>query len=148
MDRVFTVFCCALGLAVAGVPAGASPTDKRLTLTCSVPTGSSDIISGGATVTLCDSSSVNGESQTCIGQSHQCASTPIYCDSGNKTAPISITVSCSAPFRVGGMIAEMEYSDSDRKSGSSTYASTLGGQGVSFYYGNPSDYDTVALTIR
>jgi hypothetical protein len=91
---------------------------------------------------------VNGQSQTCIGRSHQCDSTPIYCDSGGGNVPISVTVSCSAPFRVGGVIAQMEYSDSDGKSGSSTYASTVGGQGVSFYYGNPIDYDTVALTVR
>ena len=63
MNRIPTAVCCLLGLAVASVAADASPTDKKLALTCSVPAGSPDVISGGATVTLCDSSSVNGQSK-------------------------------------------------------------------------------------
>src|SRR6185437_13207311 len=68
MNRIMIVLGCLLGLALACIPAYASPTDKKITLSCDVSAGS-DIITGTATVTLCAES---GKTTPCTGATFDC----------------------------------------------------------------------------
>lgn len=98
MNKILIVFLCVLGLAVAGMPAYANPTSKKITLTCS--SVAPDNVKGSATVQLCETTncgSVAGDnSVTCP---------PIPCDT---LGTISSTVLCdtaatTTPFRVGAL---------------------------------------------
>ncbi len=148
MNKILTVSCCLLGLAVACVPAYASPTRKKITLDCS--SAAPDIITGNATVTLCGSSPTG----VCGGDMYVCPSTPVYCDSSGTTAPISTTVQCTAPFKVDGMTATIGFIDYDGSissttiitSGGSSPGSTLSGKGFVTTTGSGSD--TVSLTVK
>jgi hypothetical protein len=150
MKKILTVSCCMLGLAIACMPAYASPTDKKITLSCDVAAGTG-VITGEATVTLCADSAPF----PCTGATFNCQSTPISCDSSGLTAPISITVSCSAPFKVDGLTAMINVTDYDSNgnrvgTGGSNPNSTLGGKGFSTTTGtgSGSPYDTVSLTVK
>jgi hypothetical protein len=150
MNKILTVSCCMLGLAIACIPAYASPTNKKITLACDVTAGT-DVITGDATVTLCAPSGLS----PCTGATYDCPSTPISCDSSGLKAPISITVSCSAPFKVGGLTAIISASDYDSAgnligTGGSNPNSTLGGKGFSTTTGTypGSVNDTVTLTVK
>lgn len=104
MKKALTVSCCLLGLAIACIPAYASPTRKKITLSCDVSAGA-DVITGSATVTLCDSAS-----PLCSGATVACA--PVACDSSGATAPISVTVPCdSTTFKVDAFYATIGASD-------------------------------------
>jgi hypothetical protein len=53
MNKILTLSCCLLGLAVACVPAYANPFNKKITLSCDVTAGT-DVITGDVTtMTLC-----------------------------------------------------------------------------------------------
>jgi hypothetical protein len=150
MNKILTVSCCMLGLAIACMPAYANPTDKKITLSCNVAAGTG-VITGDATVTLCAGSG----SFPCTGATFNCPSTPISCDSSGVKAPISITVSCSAPFEVDGLTALINVKDYDSAgnligTGGSNPNSTLGGKGFSTTTGTGtgSVNDTVTLTVK
>ena len=147
MNKIMIVLGCLLGLALACIPAYASPTKKKVVITCEVPASSSDDITGDATVRLCASP------DTCpapiegpVDGTVLCPE--INCDSSGLTAFISVTVSCDASFKVGGVNAGMSYIDSDGTVNGTTFNSTLNGKGVVFPYGNPGDLDSVSLTIK
>ena len=86
MNKILTVSCCLLGLAVACVPAYASPTRKKITLGCGGAVAP-DYVIGTATVTLCASSA----SGLCTGETKICQFTPIplACDSIGLKYPMS-----------------------------------------------------------
>jgi hypothetical protein len=87
MNKVLALSCCLMGLEMACAPAYASPTNKKITLSCDVTSGT-DVITGTATVTLCDTPNCSGGTQVA------CLANPISCDSSGVSAPISITMPC------------------------------------------------------
>jgi hypothetical protein len=136
------------------MPAYASPTNKKITLSCNVSAGT-DVITGTATVTLCDSAI-----PLCSGATVACA--PVACDSsGANGVPISVTVPCDATtFRVGAFHEVAGASDfsvdpstgvlTPIGTGGSDVTITLGGKGYSIpVITNPGSVnDTVVFTIK
>ena len=90
------------GLALAWMPAYASPTNKKITLTCNSP-NAGDPISGSVTVTLCDT--------TACDNSLVCP--VVNCETGGT---ISVTQACSTdnattPFKVGAVSVNICYQE-------------------------------------
>ena len=96
MNKIVIVAGCLLGLALACIPAYASPTSKKVTITCNSATGAS--VTGTADVYLCSSidTSATDPVNQCVGAT-QCPS-DFTCDS---TGTISITMPCAASSKVG-----------------------------------------------
>ena len=145
MNKILTVFFCMLGLAVACIPAYANPINKKITLSCNV--SGTDVISGDVTtMTLCAPST-----PPCTAETFDCLSTltaPISCDTSSGT--ISMTVSCDAPWKVGGFSAQIDASSSLGTGGKDIPPSPLGGKGysVTFSTSPGSANDTVTFTIK
>jgi hypothetical protein len=149
MNKIVTVSMCLLGLAVAGIPAYASPTNKKITITCTVPT-TTDTISGDTTVRLCPSAyTVDTCPDPDLGEIAGTVLCPeIKCDSSGL-AFTSVTIPCDAPFRVSVVKAAMDYVDSDGGFDGTTFSTSgLTGKGVTFPYGNPADGDSVSATVK
>lgn len=151
MNKILTVSCGLLGLAMACVPAYAGPTRKKITIDCSNVTAP-HYITGDATITFCAASS-NG---TCGGATADCPSTPIpiACDSRGGTDPISVTVPCDVQFKVKFVTGHANVKEFDAAgnliaTGGSLIDSTLGGKGYSVLYPASSPgTGAVALTIK
>jgi hypothetical protein len=145
MNKILTVSCCLLGLAMAGIPAYANPMRKKITIDCSNVTAPNSI-TGTASVILCGSSSTD----YCANQ-YQCPS--VSC---NSKGVVSITVMCDAGFKVDhviGPVGVKEYDDPDQVNvigtGGGNLDSTLGGKGISILYlSNSGDASAVALKIK
>ena len=136
MTKKVLVFSCLLGL-IASLPANASPTNKKITLTCS---SAANVITGTATVTVCDAAPV-----VCTGQTYLCGS--VSCDSSGSSTNPTNTIACSAPFRVDGVSYNVSYVDSNGSSGLITGSTVLpNGSGYSVTTGAGSD--TVTLKIK
>ena len=149
MNKIMIVAGCLLGLALACIPAYASPTNKKITLSCS--SAASDSVTGSATVTLCETTncgSVPGDdSVTCP---------PVMCD---ISGTVSITNACSTdaatvPFKVGAVSANTCYQqDEDLQPTCTPHPGTGGGiaiTGKGFFtvVGPGNDGDTVSLTVK
>lgn len=145
MNKILTISCCLLGLAMACVPAYASPMRKKITIDCS-NVMAPDSITGTATVTLCASSATDN-----CATSYLCPSTPVSCDSNGT---ISVTVTCDAPFKVDYVTGHADVLEYDGNgnfvgTGGSDINSTLGGKGYyKLYPTNPPGTGAVALTIK
>jgi hypothetical protein len=140
-----------LGLAVACVPAHANPTNKNITLSCNITAGS-DVITGDVTtMNLCAPST-----PPCSAEIFACPSIPIYCASnGANNDPVSITVPCDAPWKVGGFQAQIDATSFLSNgtligSGGKDLNTTLGGKGysVTFSTSPGSANDTVTFTVK
>jgi hypothetical protein len=144
MNKIMIVAGCLLGLALACIPAYASPTDKKITLSCNITAGT-DIITGTAMVTVCDSALCDGQTVLCD---------PVDCDSSGVTAPISITVACdSLIFKVAGfheVIRATDYAGNVIDTGGSDVINALGGKGYKVQINTDPGFvtDSVALTIK
>ncbi len=160
MNKIMIVAGCLLGLALACIPAYASPTDKKITLSCDVSSGS-DVITGTVTVTLCAASG----STPCTGDTFVCPTdpTPLSCDSsGANGVPISVTVACdSLTFKVSGfheVISATDYAVDPSTggpgyvigTGPSDVINALGGKGYSISINtNPGTVtDSVSVTVK
>jgi hypothetical protein len=90
MKKLLALSCCLLGLVVICMSAYAG--GAKITVDC---TGAApDVMTGNATVTLCE-----GSSLPCSGQAAACP--VIACDSSGATAGQTTTISCNTPFKVG-----------------------------------------------
>ncbi|HEY2524710.1 MAG TPA: hypothetical protein VGI29_06600 [Candidatus Binataceae bacterium] len=142
--KMVIVVGCLLGLALAWLPAYASPTDKKITLTCNSP-NAGDSISGSVTVTLCDT--------TDCGTSLVC--TPVNCDSSGT---MSVTQACGTNFKVGAVSVNICYQeDQDGGPTCTQHPGTGGGiaitgKGFTTVVGPGSpptgDGDTVSLIVK
>jgi hypothetical protein len=146
MSKIMIVAGCLLGLALACIPAYASPTNKKITLSCDITAGS-DTITGYVNVTLC--SSIDPTSlDPCVGPT---TCPQVNCDSSGATYPISITVPCNASSKVGGVVIDLEatVTDSARNvvTGGSQPISTMNGKGYSLSV-TPNPNDTLSLTVK
>jgi len=153
MNKIVIVAGCALGLALAWIPAYASPTSKKITVTCN-SSDSGEVVTGDATVILCVSLA------TCTDPNQSVICPEVFCDSSGLTQPISITVSCDAPFKAGAATGQIDFSDSEGSTGgSSPSIEPLKGKGFSvsaFPDTDPndtgadldSDTENVTLTVK
>jgi hypothetical protein len=148
MNRLVTISFSVLGLIVICAPAYASPKDKKITLSCS-SSDASETVTGDVTVTLCATLA------TCSDPAQSVSCPEISCDSSGQTAAISSTWSCSAPFKVGGVIAQINLADSEGNTGgSSPSIAPITGKGFSITVAPESDQDTdgdnetVVLTVK
>jgi hypothetical protein len=116
MNKVLVVTCCLLGLAVGSVPAYAGST--KITLDCSAV--APDVMTGNATVTLCDASAF-----PCTAQTVVCPA--VACDSSEATANQSTTISCAAPFKVSAAGYSFAFADYD---GTGAIIAANGGNGT------------------
>ena len=149
MNRIIIVSGCLLGLALACIPAYASPTDKKITLTCSslIP----DNVSGSVNVTLCETTNCGNapgdDSITCP---------QVNCDTAST---VSITTVCSTdsaapPFKVGAVSVNLcIQEDQDGQPTCTPHPGTGGGialtgKGFSTAVGSSTDSDTVSLTVK
>jgi hypothetical protein len=87
MNKLMTVSCCLLLLGVGYIPAYASPTNKKITISCD--TTANDVFTGETTVTLCPLSPSVADCDSNAAGAVVCA--PVDCSIG-MTAPISQTV--------------------------------------------------------
>jgi hypothetical protein len=144
MNKIMIVAGCLLGLALACIPAYASPTNKKITLSCSSAAG--DSVAGSVNVTLCDSPACD--------QSFPCL--PVACDSANT---VSTTVVCSTdaatvPFKVGAVSINICYQeDEDGGPNCTQHPGTgggiaMGGKGFFTVVGPGTDSDTVSLIVK
>src|SRR5215469_13305264 len=95
--KILSAVGCLLGLALAWLPAYASPTNKKITLTCNSP-GAKDSVGGSVTVTLCETTNCGT-----VPGDNSLVCQPVNCDSSGT---ISMTQACSTdaatpPFKVG-----------------------------------------------
>ena len=149
MNRIMIVAGCLLGLALACIPAYASPTNKKITLSCA--STASDSITGSATVTLCETTNcanISGDdSITCP---------PVACDTSGT---VSITDVCSTdaattPFKVSAVSVNICYkADEDGQEACTPHPGTgggiaVGGKGFFTVVGPGNDSDTVSLTVK
>ena len=147
MSKIMIVAGCLLGLALACIPAYASPTNKKITLSCDITAGS-DTITGYVNVTLC--SSIDPTSlDPCVGPT---ICPQVNCDSSSgATYPISITVPCIASSKVGGVVIDLEATVTDSAgnvvTGGSQPISTMNGKGYSLSV-TPNPNDTLSLTVK
>ena len=98
MTKKVLLLSCLLGL-LSSFPAYASPTDKKITLTCS--SISTDVITANVAVTLTDGG----------GLSYACGL--VFCDSSGASAPATNSASCTTPFRVHDLSYTLTYVDTD-----------------------------------
>jgi hypothetical protein len=148
MNRLVTISFCVLGLIIICAPAYASPKNKKITLSCS-SSDPGETVTGDVTVTLCATLATCGDP----AQSVPCPK--IFCDSSGHTAALSSTWSCSAPFKVGGVTAQINLEDSEGKTGgSSPSIAPVSAKGFSITVAPQSDQDTdsdnetVVLTVK
>ena len=144
--KILIVVGCILGLALAWIPAYASPTSKKVTITCT-STGP-DTVTGYASVMLCDTPS--------CGNSVTCQPDPVVsCDTSANM--ISQTAVCSTgtalvPFKVGAVSIVIECSDNGDNSCGTSYTGIpiSGGKAVSFPADNIAnpDGDGVTVTVK
>lgn len=146
MTKKVLLLSCVLGL-MSAFPAHASPTNKKITISCG--SGAPDTIIGEVDVTLYDKTG---------GSSLDCGL--LVCDSSNGSilsgAPPTNSKSCTAPFRVYDMSYTLNYTDYDGNL-SQIDASNNGpvpgvilkGYGFSTWIG-PAAYpaDTVTLDVK
>jgi hypothetical protein len=107
MKRVLTVSSCLLLLAAACIPAYASPTNKKVTISCD--TTGTDVFTGETTVALCPLSPSVVDCNTSTAGAVVCGTpvtAPIDCSIG-MSAPISQTVPCSAGFKVEAVFIDL-----------------------------------------
>jgi hypothetical protein len=140
MNKRLAVLVCLLGMVFVSMPAYANPKDKKITLTCG--SIAPDTISAHATVTLCEAASA-----TCGGQMSACPT--VSCDSGGDA---SVTISCSAPFKVDAVSFTENYTDSDGSFGSAMGTRLLpnGGKAMvlSVQVSGKDTGDTAVLEIK
>jgi hypothetical protein len=159
MNRMLMVSLCVLALALTSIPAGASPTNKNITVACDSDTADSDFITGFAVITLCDAADCSGSQVVCpaVGQANPLPTlvpqVTAVCSTDAKTGyPVSITISCSPGFKVKGVFAEVGYIDEGNPQSTTYGPSPLGGKGFFTSYGgipdSDVDSDTVSLTIK
>jgi hypothetical protein len=146
--KVLIVVGCLLGLALAWLPAYASPS-SRITLTCDSP-NAGDSVSGSVTVTLCETTNCGS---TPGDSSYVC--TPVSCDSANI---MSVKQACDAGFKATAVSVNICYQED--QDGNPTCTShpgdgtgiALGKKGFSTVVGPGSppygDGDTVSLTVK
>ncbi len=123
----------------------ASPFTKKITLACN--STSPDIIVGSATVSVCAPSSP----VVCTTGYIPCGS--IQCDSGGTSAAPSVTISCSASFKIQGVIYSQSYTDYDANSavissGSTSGSTALQKGSVGFSNTETSGSDSVYLEVK
>ena len=142
MNKIAIIAGCVLGLALAWIPAYASPTSKKVTITCNSATGAS--VTGTADVYLCSSidSSAPEPFDECVGAT-QCPS-DFKCDS---TGTISITMPCNELFKVGGVYVSIGCTDGGNSCGTTHISTLKGGKGVDLSAGS-SDGDGVTVTVK
>jgi hypothetical protein len=147
MRNALLVFCCWLGLTLGCIPAYANPTNKKITISCDAVVAG-DVVTGTATVTVCDSAD-------CLGGTFDCTSSgPISCDSSGATAPLSITMPCASTFRVAGFHAIIGATDTEPNvtptpTGGADVTSSLTGKGYSLtVHTDSGDFDAVTFTIK
>ena len=145
MKKILAVSYSLLGLAVVCMPAYATPTGKKITLTCSSAAG--EIVTGDATVTLCATPA------TCVDPTQSVVCPTINCDSSN----ISATIACAASFKVGAITAQIDLTDDEGNTAGSSPSATLGGKGFSTTVATDSagpnadpdsSSDTVSLRVK
>ena len=138
--RTFIISCWLL--VASCLPAYASPTSKKITLTCN--SVAPDYVTANASIVLCASSA----SGLCNGDTFPCPQ--VSCD--NVTT--SMTVVCTATSKVDGLMGQANANDYDANgsqigSGGSSPSSTLGGKGFSTTFPVTSNSgDTVTLTVK
>ena len=142
MNKIVIVAGCLLGLALVWVPAYASPTSKKVTITCNSATGAS--VTGTADVYLCSSidTSATAPANECVGAT-QCPS-DFTCDS---TGTISITMPCVALSKVGGVYVSIGCMDGNDSCGTTHISTLKGGKGVDLSAGS-TDGDGVTVTVK
>lgn len=141
--RVLFAACWLFGLALASVPAYAG--SAKITLDCGAV--APDVMTGNATVTLCEASTI-----PCTGQTAACSA--VACDSSGATVNQSTTMSCAAPFNVSAASYSLAFTDYDGSGGIIAGAATNGtlimgkkrsmGGGAGFAIGN----DGISLEIQ
>jgi hypothetical protein len=138
MNKILTIFCSLLFLAAAWVPAYASPTNKKITISCDT-TNPGDVFTGWTTVTLCPSPTSVEDCNINTVDAVVCGT--VNCSIGG-TDPISQTVACSTPFRVETVTVDLGIE------GLGTNDShTVAARGrISFPY--TSGNDTVSVTVK
>jgi hypothetical protein len=146
LRKVVAISWFLLSLAASCIPVYASPTKKDVTLDCG--SVSPDVVVGNAIVTLCPSS---GSSGVCALGQTSVVCPAVSCDSSGTTAPVSMTVSCAAGFKVAGLTSNMSFVEYDGNgnqvnTGGSSPSSTLNGKGFSTTAGNSTG--TVTLTVK
>ncbi len=140
------VLCFSLLLVLGGsFSAYPSPTTKKITLDCS--SIAPNVITGGATVSLCAASPL----AACSGQTVLCGA--ISCDSSGAIAFPSNTISCDAPFKAAGVSFSETFADHDGTgaviaAGGNSGASTLQKGRVGFTSVQASGSDSVTLTVK
>jgi hypothetical protein len=140
MTNKVLLLACLIGV-TASLPAYASPTKKKITLTCDSPVGNT--ITGQATVTFDDPTS--DSTYTC--------STSLDCDSTSSSGvPHSKTADCPLPFRsneLGAFSLSFQDGPLSGKTGLTSGPIIVKGRGMSFWDG-PDDGsgDTVTLTVK
>jgi hypothetical protein len=148
MNKLMIVSGCLLGLALACIPAYASPADKKIALSCNVASGN-DVVSGYVKVTLCSSIDPSLVDE-CVGPT---VCPEVFCNSnGADQLPISITMPCSAPSKVGGLAIDLEATVTDSlgnviNTGGAQPTSTIKGKGYSLSVA-PVLNDAVSLTVK
>jgi hypothetical protein len=108
LRKVVAISWFLLSLAASCIPVYASPTKKDVTLDCG--SVSPDVVVGNAIVTLCPSS---GSSGVCALGQTSVVCPAVSCDSSGTTAPVSMTVSCAAGFKVAGLTSNMSFVEYD-----------------------------------
>ena len=144
--KILIVVGCVLGLALAWIPAYASPTSKKITVTCTSTKG--DVVIGSAAVTLCSSIDPTlPDAQQCIRPT--ICPTTVTCES---TGTISSTMVCSAPYKVGGVSITIGCQDGSDSSCGTSYSNqpVSGGKAVDFPADNTAniDGDGVLVTFK
>jgi hypothetical protein len=136
MTKKVLLLSCLLGL-LSSFPAYASPTNKKITLTCN--SISTDVITANVAVTLTDGGAL----------SSPCGL--IFCDSSGASAPATNSASCTTPFRVHDLSYTLSYVDTD----SLGNVSQSGTSGIALVRGNgfsvqstASTGDTVTLDVK
>ena len=107
MAKTLAVISCVLGLTMGFNPAYASPTNKRITVSCN-GTAPYNIV-GVATITLCEATT----GDLCSAGTFDCPTgvlENIQCDSGN-TVSDTYTITCAPGFKVDAAIISQRFID-------------------------------------
>ena len=151
MNWRLTTSNCLLVLTMACAPAYASPTQRKITLSCDVTAGSDVITAQETTVTLCDTPdcSASGNSVACLS-----SGATIECNSaGQNGVPLSVTMPCDpAPFKVLGFYEHVDTTDYLSNGtivyGASDVTGSLGGRGYRTNAYTGSINDSVTFIIK
>jgi hypothetical protein len=143
--KILIAVGCLQGLALAWLPAYASPTSKKITATC-ISTNGADAIHGSVTVRLCASidSCPDFTFVDVQGSTVTCAPT-IDCDANNNT--VSVTQTCDAPFKVGAAYAEVGCTENTSPNCGTAFTTTVKGKGA-FLPDTTTDGDGVTVQIK